>query len=338
MKLQKYINNPIVAPNKAREWESLVTTNPAAYYDEERQKFILLYRAAGNDTEHKINLALAESDDGFHFERVSEKPLFDVKEGDWDCGSIEDPRLIKMGGYYFITYATVPLHPGQYWTKPNHSRITGDFFPEEAPWILRKNDTRTGLAITKDFKTIYRPGYLTDATIDDRDVIIFPERVNGKFVVLHRPMAWVGEEYGTEHPAMWISFCDDLLEHHKMQLLAKAEYEWEDKIGGSAPPIKTEDGWFVLYHAVGKDKKYRVGAMLLDLEDPTKILCRTKEPILEPDQDYECEGFYKGICFPCGNVLKDGVLYVYYGGADQYACVATGDFEEVMDYLKANPV
>lgn len=337
MKLHKFKDNPILSPNPDRKWEALVTTNPAAYYDEEREKFILLYRAAGKEKEHKINLALAESDDGFHFTRISDKPIFDVQEGDWDGGSIEDPRIVKIDDCYFITYATVPLHPGQYWTMGAGERNTGDFLPDEAPWILTKNKTRTGLAITKDFKKIYRPGYLTDATVDDRDVIIFPEKINGKFVILHRPMDWIGEDYGTDHPAIWLSLKDDLLEHPNMKLLAKAKSDWEYKIGGAAPPIKTEHGWFILYHAVGKDKKYRVGAMLLDLEDPTLVKYRTRQPILEPDQDYECNGIYKGICFPCGNVVKDDTLYVYYGGADQYCCVATCNFSDLLTDLMTQP-
>lgn len=330
MKLKKYENNPVLCPNPAHSWENLVTTNPAAWYDEEQDRVILLYRAAGDDENHEVNIGLAASRDGIHFERAFDHPIFPKYEGSWDQGSVEDPRMVKMGDYYYITYAAVPLFPGRYWLG---DRRRGDAFPPEAPFILRRNETRTGLAITKDFKTIYRPGYMTDATVDDRDVILFPEKVNGKFVVLHRPMTWVGPEYGTEHPAIWISFCDDLLEHHQLTLLAKARYDWEDKIGGSAPPIKTPYGWFMLYHAVGPDKQYRVGAMLLDLNDPRIVLHRTPEPILEPEHPYEMEGIYKGICFPCGNFVKDGELYVYYGGADQYVGLATCNFEELLQHL-----
>ncbi|MCL2425251.1 MAG: hypothetical protein FWD05_02825 [Oscillospiraceae bacterium] len=337
MKLQKYEGNPIVSPNEANEWESLVTTNPGAWYDEDTGEFILLYRVAGKDAEHRINIALATSKDGFNFERKSKQPLFPTYEGGWDCGAIEDPRIVKYGEYYFITYATVPYFPGRYWENTTGPRNSPDV-SEDAPFILRHNQTRTGLAITKDFKTIYRPGSLTDSTVDDRDVILFPEKVNGKFVLLHRPMQWVGEQYGTEHPAMWISYCDDLLEHKVPTMLAKAEYEWEDKIGGSTPPLKTEHGWFVIYHAVGQDKIYRVGVMMLDLENPSRVTHRVPTPIMEPEHDYEMEGIYKGICFPCGNVVKDDRLYVYYGGADQYVGVATCSFSEMIDYVLKFPV
>lgn len=336
MKLRKYEKNPVLSPNPANEWENLVTTNPGAWYDEASGEVLLIYRAAGSDEEHHVNLALAKSKNGYDFERVCERPLLDKVDGTWDGGSIEDPRVVKFGEYYFITYAAVGYAPGRYWLMEKRRLPEG--LPPEAPYILRENDTRTGLAITKDFKTFFRPGYLTDAMVDDRDVIIFPEKVNGKFVTLHRPMQWAGPEYGTDEPAIWIAFSDDLLEHKKPTLLAKAEFGWERKIGGSAPPIKTPDGWFMLYHAVGADARYRVGAMLLDLNDPRKVLCRLPEPIMEPEYDYECEGIYKGICFPCGNIVKDGTLFVYYGGADQYVGVATCEFQALIDELKQHPV
>ena len=335
MQLRKYEKNPILSPVPEHDWENLVTTNPGAWYDEESGEILLIYRAAGAEKEHHVNLALAKSTNGYDFERVSDHPLFERVDGTWDGGSIEDPRVVKFGEFYFITYAAVGYAPGQYWLMKK--RCVPDGMPEEAPYILRENDTRTGLAITKDFKTFYRPGYLTDSTVDDRDVIIFPEKVNGKFVTLHRPMQWAGPQYGTDEPAIWIAFSDDLLEHKTLHLLAKAQFEWECKIGGSAPPIKTPYGWFMLYHAVGADARYRVGAMLLDLNDPTKVLCRFPEPIMEPEYEYECNGIYKGICFPCGNIVKDGTLFVYYGGADQYVGVATCNFDVLLEELQKYP-
>lgn len=337
MKLKKYAGNPIIVPDKAHPWESLVTTNPGVMYDEDVNQFIMIYRAAGDDDDHRINIALATSSDGFSFQKKSIKPLFSTYEGGWDCGAIEDPRIIKFGEYYFITYAAITYPPGRYWEQKDMGRRCPDM-PLEAPVVLRQNQTRTGLAITKDFQTIYRPGPITDQTLDDRDVIIFPEKAGGKFVTLHRPMQWTGSEYGTDHPAIWIAFSDDLMAHKEMKLLAKAEYPWEDKIGGSTPPIKTENGWFILYHAVGSDKQYRVGMMMLDLDHPDRVTYRYPYPIMEPEFEYETKGIYPGICFPCGNAVKDGQLYVYYGGADQYVGVATADFTSLMTALLDCPV
>ena len=328
-------DQPILTANPKNEWENLVATNPGAWYDEENQEVILLYRAAGNDAAHTISIGLAKSKDGIHFERVSDKPvLYPSKEGHFDAGGTEDPRLVKFGDWYFITYACVPLAPGRYWE--NGLRLTDPTLPEEAPWTLRTNNTKTALAITRDFKTVHRVGFMTDPTVDDRDVIIFPEKINGKFYTLHRPAEWVGGAYGCEKASIWISACDDLLEQKKLQLLCspRNDMDWEFyKIGGSTPPVRTDYGWLTLYHGVGKDAKYRVGALILDLQDPTKVLYRTDAPILEPLHPFENEGIYKGICFPCGNVVMDDNLYIYYGAADMHVGVAVCNLEALMQRI-----
>ncbi len=108
-------------------------------------------------------------------------------------------------------------------------------------------------------------------------------------------------------------------------------------MGINTPPIKTPHGWLTIYHAVGPDKFYRLGALLLDLDDPGKVLHRTPDWLMQPEKDYEIEGFYRGVCFPCGAVVKDGTLFVYYGGADKCCAVATCDFGRLLDHLRACP-
>ncbi len=335
MKLQRYEDNPILAPNPQNAWESLVTTNPGAWYDEATHTVYLLYRAAGADVEHHIYLGLAVSKDGYHFERASDQPVLAPSVDGFDAGCVEDPRIVKMGAYYYITYASRPYPPGQYWLH-DHTPYTPDC-PPEFPKALRENLTSTNLAITQDFQHYIRAGRLTDPTLDDRDAILFPEKVNGQYVLLHRPMSWVGEAYGTDHPAMWIATGDDLLNFGNSQLLAQATYDWEAKIGGNTPPLKTEHGWLILYHAVGPDKHYRLGAMLLDLENPVKVLHRTPDWLIQPEEDYELEGYYNGVIFPCGKVVIDGTLFVYYGGADKYVGLATCELQALLEHLLTCP-
>jgi len=192
--------------------------------------------------------------------------------------------------------------------------------------------------LTKDFKSYIRAGRLTDPTLDDRDVVLFPEKINGKYIMMHRPLEWVGDKYGTRFPAIWISLADDLLGFRKSKLLAKAKYDWESgKIGINTPPIKTSHGWLTIYHAVGSDKYYRLGALLLDLNDPTRVLHRTTGWIMQPERDYEIEGYYRGCVFPCGKVLIEGTLFVYYGAADKYVAVATCPLDELIEYLISCP-
>ena len=103
----------------------------------------------------------------------------------------------------------------------------------------------------------------------------------------------------------------------------------------AAPPIKTKDGWLLLYHAMDKDDggRYKLGALLLDLKDPNKVLYRAQSPILEPDEWYENEGYKSGVVYSCGAVIKDGELFVYYGGADKVSCVATAHLDKFMKEL-----
>lgn len=258
-----------------------------------------------------------------------------------DAGSVEDIRIVKFGTHYYITYAYRPFGPGRYWLNPG--KVAGiylyDFeMTDDLPIFLRKNYTASGLAVTQDFRTYKKLGRITQANIDNRDVILFPEKVNGQYVMVHRPMQWVGEEYGTEHPAMWISYSDDLLTWNNSELLITGQSNWEHIIGGSTPPLRTDEGWLVLYHGVGPDKYYRVGVMLLNIDNPSNVIARSPDFIMEPEEDYEFDGFYPGAIFPVGNVIVDDVLYVYYGAADKHCALATASLPELLEYVKAYPV
>jgi predicted GH43/DUF377 family glycosyl hydrolase len=334
MKLERYAGNPVLEPLPGSHWEGLVTCNPGAWYEPDEGLVYMLYRSAGEDPAHRIHFGLAVSRDGCRFDRASETPVLSPSADNWDAGCVEDARIVKMGDWYYVTYASRPFPPGQYW-KPEHAGPWKPADPApEFPWVLRENATSTGLALTRDFRTWIRAGRMTNPTVDDRDVILFPEKVGGRFAMLHRPMDWVGPRYGTEYPAMWIAFSDDMLHWTDSKLLATAELAWENrKIGGNTPPLRTDEGWLILYHAVGLDSHYRLGAMLLDLEDPSRVLSRGRDWLLQPEQWYELEGYYQGCVFPCGKVVIGDRLFVYYGGADKYVGVATCSLRELLDYL-----
>jgi predicted GH43/DUF377 family glycosyl hydrolase len=182
--------------------------------------------------------------------------------------------------------------------------------------------------------------------MDDRDVILFPEKINGRYAVLRRPLQMVGPEHGTEHPAIWISYSEDLERWSAPELVAKPEFTWEDnRIGGSTPPIKTEHGWLVLYHGVetrdasARRVCYRLGALLLDLDDPTRVLARTSRPLMEPEAYYERFGLYiPNVIFPTANVVKEGLLYLYYGVCDTAIALATVPLGELVEYVRREGV
>jgi len=332
LKLKRAATNPVLAPHPEHPWENLAVCNPGVWYED--GLFTMIYRAAGDDHEHIIRFGLATSRDGIHFERASDQPLLGPSEDGPDAGCIEDPRIVKLDGHYYLTYAYRAFKPRQYWKQPDNAA----FSPDDAtlPELVGRNMTASGLLVSDDLRTFRRLGRITRADVDDRDVILFPEKIGGRYVMLHRPMQWVGPDYGTDHPAIWIAFSDNLLDWNDSALLLRNEFDWERKTGGSTPPIRTGHGWFMLYHAVDENGIYRVGAAVLDLGNPLRVIARTPVPIFEPEEDFEWHGLYPhGVVFPTGNVVKDGVLYVYYGAADQTIGVATADFGELLDRVMA---
>ena len=335
MKLEKFEGNPILSPNPANEWESLTVCNPAAWH--EKGKFYMLYRAAGNDPEHHIHIGLAESSDGFNFRRVLDTPVLSPGENNFDAGSVEDPRIVKFGDEFYMTYAFRPYPPGQYW-KYEYDGVIAPPHNDFTPKCLKSNVGNTALAISKDLRTFKKVGRLTEPSLDDRDVILFPEKIGGKFYMLHRPKEYVGAEYGTEAASIWIKSSDDLMSWNvPSRLLLKGVEKWEEKIGGNTPPLRTGEGWLMLYHGVDEKFCYRVGACILDLDDPSKVLYRTKDFIMEPELPFEKSGLYKwGVVFPVGNVIVNGTLYVYYGASDQYCCVATANVDKLLQFIKSN--
>lgn len=336
--LARHPANPILSPSPDRPWESLVTTNPAAWHDERTGEVLLLYRAAGDEADHHVHLALARSRDGVNFVRDLGPPSASPLPFTPDGGCLEDPRIIKVDDWYYVTVASRPFPPGKYWEESSRSSRVHLTFPEHFPAALRQNLTSTHLFLTQDFKSWIRAGRLTDPSLDERDVVIFPEKLGGNWVTLHRPMQWHGQGFPNAQPAIWIAATPDVLGWKSLKLLAKAEYDWEMKIGANNPPLKTPHGWLQIYHAVGRDKHYRLGALLLDLENPFRVTHRTRRPIFEPATDWETQGLYNGVCFPCGHAVIGGIYHLYYGGGDRVCALATTPLEDLIEHLRAQPV
>lgn len=334
MKIEKCAQNPILSPLLKNEWESLAVLNPAVIYNEDDKLFHMLYRAAGHDETHYIYLGYATSTDGIHFERQSDSPLIEPDKNGADGGGVEDPRIVKIEDYYYLTYASRVFAPGQYWKEDK--KYYG-FQPKAGPMVLNYNNTETHLAISKDLKNWKKLGRITDAKDDDRDVVIFPRSINGKFYRTSRPSARYGKGYPCASPSIWLTSSDDLLSwNDPLELFYEGQEDWESlKVGASCPPFETSEGWIMIYHGVSKkDKIYRVGAFLLDKNNPMKILARTKKPFMEPEFDYETDGFYNGCVFPTANVVKDEIVYIYYGGADRFIGLATVKLSDLLEELK----
>ncbi len=320
--LEKPAVNPILSPAKKNDWEAFCTFNPAAVYANDQVH--LLYRAQGHDYVSQIGYAC--SSDGLRIDQRLSQPAYRPSQafegvnqplGDPNgpfasgggCGGCEDPRATIIDDRVYMTYVAYNGH--------DHPRIAitsidlQDFLAQKFLWTKPVLISRSGEV--------------------NKSACIFPEKINGKYVIMHRVF-----------PNILIDYVDSLDFTGKEFLTGQHQIpprsrEWWDsrKVGAGAPPLKTKAGWLLIYQAVDdKDaSQYKVGAMLLDLNDPSQVLYRSSEPILSPQESYENHGFKAGVVYPCGAVIKDETLFVYYGGADSYVCVATADLDSFLQQL-----
>jgi len=210
------------------------------------------------------------------------------------------------------------------------------------------NQTRSGIAASRDGLHWELVGWVNAEGMDDRNVILFPERLAGRYAVLRRPSAFVGvgAQHRDQHPAVCISFSDDLCTWTAPQRVLEPAFAWEDnRIGGATPPIKTEAGWLLLYHGVQNTDPairrvcYRLGAALLALDDPTRVIARAPEFVMQPETYYERVGlFIPNVIFPTGAVVCDGVLRLYYGVCDTAIALATVSLDALLRFVLQFPV
>jgi predicted GH43/DUF377 family glycosyl hydrolase len=313
--LERHKKNPILLPNDSNWWESKAVFNCAVLPDNNR--IHMLYRAVGEYEKYISRIGYASSSDGFCFTRRREIALAPSEE--YEKYGIEDPRLVKIDQEIYLSYVVLSTYVSQ---RPSAS---------------------TALATTNDFSNYTRLGIITSKGSDNKDVVLFPENVyqqlsdgtgNLKYLFLHRPSTWVGSKYGVDRPSIWIGEGASLTNFEKHTLLIKPEQQWEMlKVGAGPPPIKTKEGWLLIYHGVDRDHVYAAGAALLDLKDPTKVIAKTKKPVLEPYEPYEKNGDVNNVVFPTAAYVMDGKLFVYYGAADKVCCLATIDLENFLDHV-----
>ncbi|MCH7955888.1 MAG: glycosidase, partial [Candidatus Marinimicrobia bacterium] len=270
------------------------------------------------------NLGYAIFDEDLNLVERQSEPVMIPDAKMWER-SLEDPRVTEIDGDFYLTYVATPTPspPGAVRHRLGISMPKYSAHP------------RTALAKITNFREFERYDIITPYGADERDVVLFPEKINGKYAFFDRPANWVGEEYGTSGPSIWFAATDSLdqkITDHK--LVMKAEAEWEgNKLGAGPPPLKTEAGWLLIYHGVDNNKVYRAGAALLDLEEPWKVLARTREPILEPEEKWELEGDVPNVVFPEGMVVVDKSLIVFYGAADKVCCAASVNLDEFVEDL-----
>lgn len=233
------------------------------------------------------HIRIARSVNGVDF--VVDDNVFIFPDNRYEIFGCEDPRVTLIDGIYNINYSSV-----------------SDL------------GISTSLAQTTDFQQVVKRGVIFAP--DNRDVCFFPEKINGFYWALHRPAPL---HFGK--PEIWIAKSPDLIHWGDHKILAEcSDKDWDQmKIGGGAPLLKTDKGWLQIYHGVDKTQRYCLGALLLEIKDPTKVIARMRNPIMEPREVYETDGFFGNVVFCCGAVIRGDELNIYYGAADKVMALAT---------------
>jgi predicted GH43/DUF377 family glycosyl hydrolase len=243
------------------------------------------------------HLRLAWSDDGVHFEIDNEATIW--PEGEYENYGIEDPRVTYIGNRYYICYSAVSPH-----------------------------EVAVRLMWTRDWKTFVREELILHPF--NKDVCLLPSEQRGDYWMLHRPS---GVIWATNW--MWISHSKDLLYWGKPTCLARTrpgKFE-SGRIGAGAPPVLTDKGYLEIYHGATQDYRYCLGAMLLDRDNPRKIIAQSEGPLMEPLASYEKRGFFGNVVFTDGVLLRDNELWIYYGASDALTCLARVRLKKVWRHL-----
>jgi beta-1,4-mannooligosaccharide/beta-1,4-mannosyl-N-acetylglucosamine phosphorylase len=315
--IQRYTGNPVLSA-KDVPYEALLIFNAGvAKY---QGRYVMLFRNDyGRDpsTPHPLhtNMGLAFSDDGIHWQ-VQPQPCFELHDA--EIRRVYDPRLTVIDGRCYACFAVDTRH-----------------------------GIRGGIAVTEDFAHF---DILSMSAPDNRNMVLFPERIGGKYARLERPFPVYGRG-GADRFDIWYADSPDLRYWGNQQLVLGVEDVpfANDKLGPAAPPVKTPQGWLTTFHAVMRDpergkhgwedrwqKVYYAGIMLLDLEEPWKVIGMSKLPLIAPETPYESEeGFRTDVIFPGGMILEEsGEVKIYYGAADTVECLATAEVGELVKLCK----
>ncbi|MHC5111575.1 MAG: glycoside hydrolase family 130 protein [Planctomycetota bacterium] len=296
--VKRYEGNPILT---AADIPYPVATVHNAGVTRHNGRYVMLFRSH-RDNGRSI-LGLADSDDGFHFRPRPEPFLTPADQqpfAEYEAFGVEDARICAIEGRYLITYSAYSKH-----------------------------GVRIGLATTSDFESVERMALISQP--DMRNVVIFPEKIDGRYARLDRPHSEISPW------SICISYSNDLVYWGDSRVVMKpVPYHWDEmKIGPGATPFRTDRGWLHIYHGVFPTMDgcvYRLGVALHDLADPSRVLGVSDRWILQPEDPWEVTGYVHNVVFTCGAVPEDdGTVKIYWGGADKVMCVGTAVVDDLVD-------
>lgn len=288
--LQRHPAGPLVYPDPNKRWQALNVFNCAVIQHD--GLFHMLFRAQGVDFISRIGYAVSQ--DGLVWNKL-EEPVFGPHNGREDYRGNEDPRVTPLDGRFYMTYTAYGAN---------------SYYP-----MIAQSDN---LITWEDVGPLERA--------ENKDHILFPEKINGRYAMLHR-----------RAPNIWIAFSDDLKTwtDHQIIMEPRPSNGWDSvKIGGNGVPIKTDHGWLLFYHGYGTPIVYRHSVALLDLDDPTRIIHRPRSIIMEPQETWEIRGDVPNVVFSCTNLVISDEVWVYYAGADRVIGLATAPLADVIEYAR----
>jgi beta-1,4-mannooligosaccharide/beta-1,4-mannosyl-N-acetylglucosamine phosphorylase len=299
--LKRYPGNPIIPRNVLPTSNSVLNSAVVRFGNEYRGVFRV------DNQERDMCVHAGRSQDGIHWEIAPERIRWKCRNPDVPTdGYSYDPRITPIEGRYLIS------------------------------WCYGYHGPCIGLGETKDFENFE----LLDIALPpyNRNAVLFPRRINGEYVMLHRP----SDNGHTPFGDIFLAHSPDLIHWGKHRFVMGTANAWQStKVGAGPVPIETPEGWVLIYHGVLTSCNgfvYAAGAAILDLEKPWKVLHRTKSYILHPTELYECVGDVPNVAFPCAALHdpKTDELRVYYGAADTCVCLATTTLKELIAYIKAH--
>jgi len=294
--LQKegFISFPVLTSDGAIEIMEIKLDDPALNIYDPR---VIQYKGADYLTTLS-HLRLVCSEDGIHFYEPKGYPLLHG-QGGLETFGVEDCRVSFLENRYYLTFTAVS-----------------------------ENGVGVGLRTTKDWKHFESYGMILPP--HNKDCAIFEEKINGRYYALHRPSSVdIGGNY------IWLAQSPDGVHWGNHQCILKTRANaWDSRrIGAGAAPIKTDQGWLEIYHGANEHHQYCLGAFLMDLHDPSKVIARTAQPIMIPTADYELSGFFGNVVFTNGHRVEGDELTVYYGAADEFVCAASFSIQEILSQL-----
>lgn len=324
-------------------FENKAVLNPACI--REGKHVHMFYRAMGKNNRSVIGYC--KLDGPLKVVERAKKPFF-YPDRHYEH-NLEDPRIVLLDGTYYLTYTAYDgKHVRIAYATSNDLKtfIKKGVISPEISYDKAEDMFRACKSELKDryflFESYYKETVGKDTLLWDKDGFLFPKKINGKFALLHRILPDIQVIYFKKFKDLKLNYWKKYFTRMSDYVVLEATHWYETRnIGGGCPPIETDKGWLLIYHAVDdmdKGRTYRAGVALLDKKDPTKVIGHLKEPLFSPEEKWEKKGVVDNVVFPTGAVVFGKKLYIYYGAADKYIAVASVNMNELLKELVRSQV